>query len=542
MSVSSGFFNSVDGDRKYDAVQFSSIFDGMINDGVFEDFGDAFAVTPGVGLSVIIGTGRCWFNHTWTYNSTPITMTLDSSSPDGSRWDAIALKIDHSEEVRENSIIKVNGAVSSNPTKPTFTPTSNTFYYPLAYVKVNQSASSIGVDNIDLVVGTDACPYATIVSSGVNFDVLGIEKGGTGNTDGYIRTGMKAGSTVGLYTTMEGQYTQATRDYAHAEGYNTEATMYGSHAEGNETKANAHYGHAEGSKTTVEGGTAPHAEGYSTKASDQSAHAEGTGTLASASAAHAEGWYTTADGRQAHATGDHTIAHGTQTVVGKYNRAIGSSGGDYAGNSGLFMVGSGTSDSSRANCFRAVENKTYGMEYTTSGADYAEMFEWKDGNPYEVDRIGLFVTMDGPKIRLANSNDDYILGIVSGNAAIVGDEGDEWNSMHLRDIYGRFIYEEIYIEPEYDDEGHMIREGRYETVMAINPDYDPSKEYIHRKDRPEWAMIGMLGKLVVIDDGTAVANGYVYPGQNGVATNSSSRTKFRVIERIDSTHIRVMVL
>ena len=69
MTITSGFFNSVNHDRLYDAEQVSSIFDGIIKDGVYESIGDAFMVTPNSDLndSIIVGTGRAWFDHTWTY-------------------------------------------------------------------------------------------------------------------------------------------------------------------------------------------------------------------------------------------------------------------------------------------------------------------------------------------------------------------------------------------------------------------------------------------------------------------------------------------
>lgn len=68
MSVSYGFYNSMNGDRKYDATQMSSIFDGIINDGIYETIGDRFVVRTSGGMNVVVGTGRAWFNHTWTLN------------------------------------------------------------------------------------------------------------------------------------------------------------------------------------------------------------------------------------------------------------------------------------------------------------------------------------------------------------------------------------------------------------------------------------------------------------------------------------------
>jgi hypothetical protein len=63
-----------------------------------------------------------------------------------------------------------------------------------------------------------------------------------------------------------------------------------------------------------------------------------------------------------------------------------------------------------------------------AGADYAEYYEWADGNPNNEDRRGLFVTFaDEDKIRVANDKDTYILGVVSSNASIVGNSyTDRW--------------------------------------------------------------------------------------------------------------------
>ena len=44
MALTSGFYNSINGDRTYNAEQMSSIFDGIINDGVFASIGKVFQV------------------------------------------------------------------------------------------------------------------------------------------------------------------------------------------------------------------------------------------------------------------------------------------------------------------------------------------------------------------------------------------------------------------------------------------------------------------------------------------------------------------
>ena len=72
MSISYGFYNSINHDRKYNAEQISSIFDGIITDGVYHSIGNAFSVTPGTDMSVNVASGRAWFNHTWTLNDAMI--------------------------------------------------------------------------------------------------------------------------------------------------------------------------------------------------------------------------------------------------------------------------------------------------------------------------------------------------------------------------------------------------------------------------------------------------------------------------------------
>lgn len=48
--------------------------------------------------------------------------------------------------------------------------------------------------------------------------------------------------------------------------------------------------------------------------------------------------------------------------------------------------------------------------------------------------ISSFVTLDGDKIKIATDEDDYILGIVSGEPFVLGNgDCDTWNGMFLHD-------------------------------------------------------------------------------------------------------------
>lgn len=157
------------------------------------------------------------------------------------------------------------------------------------------------------------------------------------------------------------------------------------------------------------------------------------------------------------------------------------------------------------------------------GADYAETYEWLDGNPEGEDRTGLFVTLDGDKIVLADDKSDYILGAVSAAPTVCGDTYNEnWKGKFERDIFGRILF---------DENGDMI----------VSKDFDPDRKYIPQSERPEKAFVGTHGKLIVIDDGTCMVNGYCKPSKRGIATASAEKTDYRVIERKDKNHIRIVI-
>jgi hypothetical protein len=122
--------------------------------------------------------------------------------------------------------------------------------------------------------------------------------------------------------------------------------------------------------------------------------------------------------------------------------------------------------------------------FTTNGniGDFAEMFEWEDGNPENEKRVGYTVLVNEQGfIRKAtmddNSND--VIGVVSATATVTGSAaGMEYNKKYLKDDFEQTIL---------DASGNPM----------INPDYDESIPYENREKRKEWSPIGLYGKLIV---------------------------------------------
>jgi len=150
----------------------------------------------------------------------------------------------------------------------------------------------------------------------------------------------------------------------------------------------------------------------------------------------------------------------------------------------------GTSTSNMLFRFRSNGNGTCDGSWTGGGADYAEYFEWADGNLNNEDRRGISVVLDGEKIRLAVDG-DLPIGVISGRPAVVGD-GDinKWKYKYLRDVYGSYIRE---IDPKLDQTN--LPDNNDGMRNKQNPNYDNSQTYISREERQEWDTVGLMGKL-----------------------------------------------
>ena len=411
---------------------------------------------------------------------------------------------------------------------------------------------------------TDTKVTQTATTTDANYEVLfSATADNTNRTEGAgktttLRFNPKKGSL------MEGNATVASNTYAHAEGSSTTASGASAHAEGANTAASGNNGsHAEGART-VASGNSSHAEGHYGTASGRSAHVEGgyyidsdpdRGCIASGNASHAEGVHTLAIGIGAHTCGAHTSATNNFSVAFGHMNAAMTTGGAWTNTTGTaFVIGNGVASSSPANAFSVQYNGVVKAKSTITAsttADYAEYFEWYDENTNKEDRVGYFVTfLNSNKIVKANPDAEYILGVTSGEPFVLGNgDCDVWNGMYLRDEFRRTIYEPALKykynpetkkdEPEYDEEGNPIYDG---TRPVLNPDFDPTRQYINRADRPEWIPVGMLGVLAVRDNGECQVNSYCTVGEGGIAVpaNSESINKYRVIKRNSANVVEIV--
>ena len=172
MSLTSGFFDSLNGDRKYNTLQLSSIFDGIISDGVYATYGNHFLVSPVSGMQIKVGSGRAWLDHTWTLNSTDYPLTVEDAEVVLKRIDTVIIEVDRRDSGRINRLRILKGTPASSPSAPTLTNTGTLKQYPLANILVKPNVTEITTADITNRIGTSALPWVTGIIDHVTADEL----------------------------------------------------------------------------------------------------------------------------------------------------------------------------------------------------------------------------------------------------------------------------------------------------------------------------------------------------------------------------------
>jgi hypothetical protein len=209
------------------------------------------------------------------------------------------------------------------------------------------------------------------------------------------------------------------------------------------------------------------------------------------------------------------------TVLGRYNNPQDNW-------NAVLWVGIGSSNTDRKNALIIQNNEIHYRGQLKEGSgwmgDIGEYFEWYDGNILDEDRVGYMVQLKDGKIEYATDIDNCI-GVVSDTCVLTaGSCSMGWHGMYLKDKFGRDILEEV--------NGEML--------PIKNPNYDESLVYISRDKRREWCKVGIIGQVIVRQDGTLESGSYVNC-VNGIATKSIEKTSYRVVKVIDDTVAIILV-
>jgi len=164
--------------------------------------------------------------------------------------------------------------------------------------------------------------------------------------------------------------------------------------------------------------------------------------------------------------------------------------------------------------------------FVDTGADFAEFFEATDEFSASKIPFGTSVALHGDKIRPC-SNGEMPFGVISSKPTIVGNSGGtgadtQWGGKYLKDEFGNYIMEEAEwwskevvekiekptgqkIERKKKIRGYSDRDNppvgskkKIVTRKKLNPSWVKESQYIPRKDRPEWNIVGLIGRVPIL--------------------------------------------
>ena len=163
MALITGYYNSLNGDRKYNAETMSKYFSGLFTRGVLQNYKDKFVVQASTGMNIKIPTGKAYFSDgKWIENNADIILAVDPSDVVLDRIDRVVLRNDKSEAVRNATVVLKKGTPASNPTAPELTNDEYIEEMALADIRINKLVESITQGNItNTIPNTELCGYVT---------------------------------------------------------------------------------------------------------------------------------------------------------------------------------------------------------------------------------------------------------------------------------------------------------------------------------------------------------------------------------------------
>lgn len=209
-----GFFNSVNGDRLYQAEEMSRPYDLLVSNGVFATPqgtpSNYLQVYADSGMNLIVKGGRGIFFDKWFILDGDMPLTIGSAEVTLKRIDSIVVRVDRSEAVRRATIEVKKGTPASSPVAPTVTRTSLVKEYRLADILVDPGVTSITQMKITDRRGSADCGWVTSLVQQVDTSTLWEQWNDAFNTwFGNVKETLATSTLIRSYTTT---YITGTQD------------------------------------------------------------------------------------------------------------------------------------------------------------------------------------------------------------------------------------------------------------------------------------------------------------------------------------------
>jgi len=146
MTIYSGIFNSVNGDRKYNAWWFAKYFATFIGNGVFPNPSSNLQVAAYQNMKVVVKPGSGWIDGYFIYSDGDHVLTLDVADGVLKRIDRVVMRLNHL--TRKIEIVVKKGTFASSPVAPTLQRDADAYELALADVLINNGVTQITQANI----------------------------------------------------------------------------------------------------------------------------------------------------------------------------------------------------------------------------------------------------------------------------------------------------------------------------------------------------------------------------------------------------------
>lgn len=146
MTITSGIFNSVNGDRKYNAQWFAEYFASFIGNGVFPNPSTNLQVVEGTNMQTIVRPGKGWINGYYVNNDSNYILQHDVADGVLKRIDRVVMRLNYL--TRQIEIVIKKGAFASTPIAPTLQRDTDAYELALADVLIGNGATIITQANI----------------------------------------------------------------------------------------------------------------------------------------------------------------------------------------------------------------------------------------------------------------------------------------------------------------------------------------------------------------------------------------------------------
>lgn len=148
MALESGFFNSVNGDRLYNAEQMSRYFENILSSGIFKRIENCLKVSANNSMELTVAPGGGLIDCHWFRALSAETVTIPTAHAVLPRFDIVVARLNMSDSVRAIALEVVSGTPAESPAVPEPLRTTSVYDLVLALVYVAAGTTAIAEANL----------------------------------------------------------------------------------------------------------------------------------------------------------------------------------------------------------------------------------------------------------------------------------------------------------------------------------------------------------------------------------------------------------